>query len=512
MARNYQATAPERIKTFAPNGLQFMALNELRGYMDTKGFDLDVVARLARNGHFAPLFRDLVLRSDKIDLELLNQFGEALNIVDPAKTQTYTGSDSQNARIDAAIANSGIAQGTRRHGQGSASLFQSSSVVPREIRTVPIAIIGYGAAGIMAAYALSRLGFEKITVYEKAKALGIWGHENVYGLSRNNPLRLQFFDSVLEPAPGGGDEVNRFLQNLVTVRPHNTKVAGIEPGNLKHKIKFAEGTPAEYPIVINAVGLGKPKMVSDPERMTTKTGQKFAGIRWQHKLDREKVAGQRIVLIGLGNSTAEMLRQIHTITDQGYGVDYRVLTHYPEDAVENPSDYVRANGKTFRVFRDVSKPNLVDYQGDLPHSRYDYFRALHEGRIISDVTRWEVEAPGVMTVFGKNKKPVEDIAFDRVMTLIGYHQPEETMRQLGCFYNKDNHSGVFDYDGEVAKASGQSDAKKRLHKGCFGFGSILETPNNPNAIVIPGMLHRVGDLMFGVIMRAAEYRKRELLR
>lgn len=216
--------------------------------------------------------------------------------------------------------------------------------------------------------------------------------------------------------------------------------------------------------------------------------------------------------IGLGNSTAEMLRQIHTITDEGYPVDYRVLTHYPEDSVQNPSDYVPTKDGMFRIFRDVSKPNLVDYQGDLAHSRYDYYRALHEGKIISGVTRWEVNNSNVMTVFKKHSKHGENLPFDKVMTLIGYHQPEETMRELGCSYNKEIRSGVFDYDGEVAAVPNRTDARKRLHKGCFGFGSILETPENPNAIVIPGMIHRVGDLMFGVIMRAAEYRKKELLR
>ena len=280
MRNNYQATVPERVKTLAPRGLQFMDLGELRAYMDTKAFELASVRHLAERGYFGELFSELVLRTRNVDTSLLNQFGEALNLIEPAKSEPYTGSDYQNARIDSALANSGIAQGPRRHGEGSASLFAPEVSVPREIQNVPIAIIGYGAAGIMAVHALVQLGFRNITVYEKSKELGIWSHENVYGLSRNNPLNLHFFGSTLQAAPGRGLEVNSFLQRLVTHEPERAKVIGVKPGNLDHKIKFARGEAKSYPIVINAMGLGKPKAVSDPERMVAKTGQKFAGIRY----------------------------------------------------------------------------------------------------------------------------------------------------------------------------------------------------------------------------------------
>ncbi|MES3004981.1 MAG: NAD(P)-binding protein [Patescibacteria group bacterium] len=510
MNTNRQATAPVIVKTFAPQGLQFLDLGALRGYMEAKDYDLDVVSKFAERGVFAPLFADLVLRTGGLDNELLNQFGQALQHVPPTKLESYTGSDTQNSRIDSAIANSGIARDVKRYGEGSASFFETKSVIPTSIRNVPIAIVGYGAAGIIAGYALSKLGFQRITVYEKGKNLGIWSYKNVFELSRNNPLRLQFFNSVLDPAPGGGIEVRDFLSRLAILNTVDARVVKIQPGKMKHKLVFSDKSTAEYPIVVNAVGLGKPRPVSDPARMVTETGQAHAGARWQQQLRVEDVAGQQIVLIGLGNSTAEMLQQIHTLIDDGYYVDYRVLTHYPEEAVYNPSTYVEEDGRTFRVFRDTSKPNLVDYQGDLARSRYDYFRALHEGKIISGVKRWEVKTPGVMAIYGKNRKNLGKLPFDKVMTLIGYHQGKDEMQNLGCSYDEKQGSGVFDYDGEVAGMPGNSDPKKRLHKGYFGFGSILETPLNPNAIVIPGMLHRIGDLAFSVIMRAAEFRNKDL--
>lgn len=502
----YGMTATERIKTFAPAGLQFMDLGDLRGFMTAKGFDLNVVARLAEDRFFGRLFSELVLRVENPDTELLDQYGTALGSIAVSKSQPYTGCDSQNSRIDTALANSGISSGPRRFGEGSATFFNYQPPIPESIQSVPIAVIGYGAAGIMVSFALRSLGFMNVDVFEKSAPLGIWGYENVNKLSRNNPVRLEFFGKLLESAPGSGIEVRDFLRHF-EIRSRKAEVRGIQPGNLRHKIMFAAGKPAQYPIVINAVGLGKPKPVSDPARMVTQTGSQHAGARWQQRLEAEKIVGKRIVLIGLGNSTAEMLQQIHSIIDAGYEVDYRVITHYPEDAVRNPNRYVASEGKTYRVFRDISRPNLVDYQGDLPHSRRDYFRALHGGKIIPDVKRWEVETPGVMTVFGPSK---ERVLYDKIMTLIGYHQGEENMSALGCLYDPKGKCGVFDYDGEYVAMEGQRNAVKRLHKGCFGFGSVLETPFNPNAIVIPGMLHRIGDLLFGVIMRAAEFRKKQL--
>src|SRR5262245_31326209 len=108
--------------------------------------------------------------------------------------------------------------------------------------------------------------------------------------------------------------------------------------------------------------------------MITNATFREAGARWQHRLQFEDVVGKRLIFIGLGNSTAEMLRQMHDFLDGGVDTDYRVLTHYSVDAVFNPNAYVYADGKLFRVFRDVSRPNLVDFQGDLSISRHDYYR------------------------------------------------------------------------------------------------------------------------------------------
>ncbi len=506
MNRRYESTAIERVKTLAPQDISSMDLSDLRAFMDAKGFNIDVVARLGATGAFAPLFRQLVLRSDDSTHDVsLNHYAEALGSIDPnAAAEPYTGSDAQNGRINQGLVNSGISTADSRFGEGTASRFRFKGIGIGGAAYAPIAVIGYGVAGILVCNALRRLGFNDITVFEKSKPLGVWSYENVYQLSRNNPLRLQYFDGVLEPAPGGGSEVKSFLERAMTEEIKVANVQSVKPGNFAHSVSIAgKAKGKKFPIVINAVGLGKPKPVSDPQRMSTETGAQRAGMRWQMRLDREKVAGKTIVLIGLGNSTAEMLRQIHELQDDGYGVDYRIITHYPIDAVQNPARYVTWNKRSYRVFRDLSRPNLVDYQGDLSNSRYDYFRALHGNKIIPGIKRWEVEKPGHLSAYADGERT--DIPYDMQMTLIGYHQSEDSMCQLGCSYDTDHGCGIFDYDGEMVARKGAVDPAKRLRKGYYGFGSILETPENPNAIVIPGMLYALGDLLFGIVMRATEY-------
>jgi hypothetical protein len=48
-----------------------------------------------------------------------------------------------------------------------------------------------------------------------------------------------------------------------------------------------------------------------------------------------------------------------------------------------------------------------------------------------------------------------------------------------------------------------------VFKGYFGIGAVLDAPLNRNAIVIPGIVFRAPDLLFGVIMRAVEYTRRK---
>lgn len=498
-------TAVEKIKTLGGKSLGRISLSTLRSYFEDKGFSLKAAANLAKSGKFSQLFTQLVLRQTENEYDpILDSYPEALEFVeDDETTPIYRGQHDQNERIDFALANSGFRDGKQYFGGGMATYFSSDAGVPNNIKGIPIAIIGCGAAGLMAHYALKDLGFTQVTVYEKAKPLGLWSQPNVHGLSRNNPRALRFYEGTIESAPGDGEGIRTFLQRM-SLEPIRKTITQVIPGDLEHTIMFEGGSKKKFPIVINAIGIGSPKPISDKRRMVTNATAAESGSRWQKVLKPEEVKGKTIILIGLGNSTAEMLYQIHTLQDNGVYVDYRILTHYPAEAVFNPNNTAIVGDETYRVFRDLSIPELVNYQGDLVGSRSDYYRALLGGKILHGVNRWEVEDNTIAVYRGTE---VTKVPYDRIMTLIGYKNSREVLENMGCMYDEEHEGACFDYDGELSLGP-SNNPSNRLRKGYYGFGSVLETTLNPNAIVIPGMIHRIGDLLFGIVVRSTEYRLR----
>jgi len=417
----------------------------------------------------------------------------------------YVGSREQNAGVDHAL--SETPRKNNKYGQGTSNRFSFASGVelPNSVRSVSIAVIGHGAAGILVERTLRSLGFSNITVYERTKSLGIWANENVYGRSRNNPLNLSWEGTELEAAPGSGTSVKSFLAGLASSA--NLKIGTVKkvtPRNYDHLVEFAEtsAAPLNFPIVINCSGLGSPRPLSDRSRMTTSVTATYGGERWQRTLEAKQVRGKKLVFIGLGNSTAEMLRQIHNFQDQGIPVDYRIMTHYPKEAVYHPEDMVQLGRTKYRVFRDLSLPNLTSWQGDLGESRYDYYRALRTGKIMYGVKSWSRNGSTMVCHTNNGGYGRETINVDNLFTLIGYAPTKESMESHGMRVNPKDKCPELDYDGEVH--SGNPGTGRRLFRGYFAFGAMTTNPQNKNAIVLPGMLFRLNDLVTSVILRAAE--------
>jgi hypothetical protein len=497
VGRRPLSTPVEKLKAFAARSADKIDLGgALRRFADDKGFSLRAIRRMAVNEKFEELFSSLVLRTRALGhSRIIEYFCKKLDKTRPGSMQPYIGSPPQNLSIDRAVTMNGIEYSGRHFfGEGSATVFDVEyRYLDHDIQNVPIAIIGYGAAGILVNFALRQgFGFRNVTVFEKSQQpLGIWRQRNVFPLSRNNPRDIKYYDHILPAAPGSGHEIRDFLEGLIydTFTIRKDTVRQVLSSEMGHTLILKDAEAETFPIVVNATGLGKPKDISDPDRMTTNTGN--GGGRWQQKLEADEVRGKHLVFIGLGNSTAEMLTQVHKLQDEGVEVDYSILTHYPQASVWSPDTDAYVGGQRYRVFRDLSKPNLVDFQGDLPQNRHDYFRALHDGKILYGVSRWEHTGSREMTVFvNGSQEPFRVLRCDRLWTLIGYQHSQETMESMGCTYDPSHHCGLFDYDGEVIADPTAKQAANRLHQGYYGFGAILETPFNPNAIVIPGMIHR----------------------
>lgn len=406
-----------------------------------------------------------------------------------------------------------------------------------EATFAPIAIVGGGPAGILTGRALRAAGFRNITVFDSAgKVGGIWNRSNVVRGTKNNPFTITYDSNSMDPPGvashrgsdymmnagrigGSGRDVAMFVSRVhdgfnyqtfkqsPRLRVMQGHVKAIEPGDLNHKLTIVSGgreEKREFPIVIYAPGVGEPMPISDPTRMETPNRSKEAGRRWQQQLSEEelkKLAGQKVVLIGLGNSTAEMLFQFQNFEDKtGTSIDYKVLTHYPDNALQTPRQPINGFGS---IFRDTSQPNLVKFAGDLKHIEALYWRAMHQGKIVSDATRW-VHNEGQCHITMRSGEQMKFPA-DRLYTLIGYRQRPGVLKQMGIqVIDEDLGIGAYDFDGEVQQVPGES-GRERLHPGFFAIGPIMKTPYNPNAMVIPGIQYQLNDLLTTVSMRVAEY-------
>lgn len=381
------------------------------------------------------------------------------------------------------------------------------------LRSVPIAIVGAGASGIISAAYLMQLGFDNITLFDKrGKANGIWKQSNVSDGTKNNPFDI-IFDTEVAPAAtrgiieGSGQDIDRYLEqvryyyaNDITTRKANVK--SIEPGDLNHKITFIEDGEEKtetYPIVVYAPGIGSPLDPNDPRRMTTPHGQGEVGQRWQRQLSDKDIQrmGRRAVLIGIGNSTAEVGGQL-----QANGVDYRIVTHHDFQSIQRPDESIGSGP----IYRDPKVPNLVKLAGDLPHIKRFFEQARDQGKIVPGVRHWS-HSDGILTTVDQDGVETR-IPFDSLNTLIGYGQKISDNDAMGL-KTVDARTGTiaYDFDGEVQRA--EFDAfdqpqRNRVYPGYFALGPILKSGGNPNAIVIPGIQHQVQFMAGTVLIRAAE--------
>lgn len=437
---------------------------------------------------------------------------------------TYRGTSEENRFIDRSIKSSLLKNGDRRKysGEGATRIFKTEGLArqlisSRAFLNTRIVIIGGGPAGIMMTRGLIEHGFDKknITVLDaRGEYGGIWNQKNVSEGSKNNPFKFDFMGETLEPAPGTGKSVNDFLGILVGEHsrkglpvPVKGNVLAVIPGDLDHNVlyKASDGSikSISAPIVVNAIGNGKPLNPNREGHMTTNTPEN-AGIRWQTIINEkmaERYKNKRLIFVGLGNSTAEMLVQINQLNKKGFNIDYRVITHYPKEAILDPEKEVEINGKKYKVFRDIKIPNLTKWEGDLPEAREAYHQALKENKIVSDVKHWDMK-DGVFTCEGSN---IFRFNCEQLFTLIGYGHKASDLGLMGM-YVTDPYLGsiAYDYDGEIQRNPGAF-GRDRIFPGYFGLGSILKSPTNPNAVVMPGIMHRMYDQLFSIIVRAKEY-------
>jgi len=208
-----------------------------------------------------------------------------------------------------------------------------------------------------------------------------------------------------------------------------------------------------------------------------------------------------------------MLVQFQRYQDAGLDLRFKVLTHYPAEAIRYPRSSHPVEREEYRLFREPAAGQLTSLAGDLEAIRlaFERLRESHNPEVeelIPNVTHWSLqhsETLGPQMVVTQRNGRERRFACDQLYTLIGYGHPRETLESLG-FYVLNPAVGTIaaDYDGEVQRAP-VTPGRARLSPGYFAAGSLLKAPRSENAQVIPRMLYRLPDQLFSLCLRAAEY-------
>ncbi|WP_222844266.1 AMP-binding protein [Aldersonia kunmingensis] len=183
-----------------------------------------------------------------------------------------------------------------------------------------IAIVGTGFGGLAAAIELKRAGFDDITLFERADAVGgVWRDNTYPGAECDVPSAIYSFSYALKPdwsaLFGKQDEIRRYLDSVADefgITKHirfRTEITSAEfdDDDGRWTLGVAGGPPEIFDIVIMATGqLSRPKMPT-VTGLETFAGESFHSALWQHDVD---IAGKKVVVVGSGASAVQVVPAI----------------------------------------------------------------------------------------------------------------------------------------------------------------------------------------------------------
>ncbi|MFT4220097.1 MAG: NAD(P)/FAD-dependent oxidoreductase, partial [Microbacterium sp.] len=180
---------------------------------------------------------------------------------------------------------------------------------------VEVLIVGAGFAGLAAAMALSRAGFDDVAVIERAPAIGGTWRDNTYpGVACDVPSHLYGFAEHPNPDWSGlyarGDEIRAYLERVAAaegIRPLlNTPMLSARWDADRWHVAIGPDDTIEASALVLACGRLTEPRIPDVTGLETFPGPLFHTARWDHTAD----LGGRVALVGTGASAIQLLPEL----------------------------------------------------------------------------------------------------------------------------------------------------------------------------------------------------------
>lgn len=383
------------------------------------------------------------------------------------------------------------------------------------LRDERIACIGAGAI-IMSSYLIGRgVSPENVTLIDgRGNFGGVWREEWAQTAGFNNPKPLQFADRRLSLGNRSGHNMAYYLQGIASdylqsarlVRGRAVDLRRERRGDRSWVVSTEQDGDFRADSVMLATGRPHPRPIngeyirSNLDTVAPQVSEEELRLeRHQRKLtDEELGSGRPLILVGLGNSTAAMLTQIHEYeVEAGDSVNYCVVTHYPREAIEQPS---LEHDDQRSIFRKPAEGYLTGYSGDLPSERNAYFRAVWDGAIQPEVTDLYYD-PLEHKLVCSGTEGIQTFTEPHVFGLVGYDRDLTLFRQMGALSR-----GLWRGDKKLPDIR-RADGAVYTHRdgylsNVYAVGAVAADKSNPNAAVIPGIQAQAPKTSLTIALRA----------